>query len=120
MRTIVLVMAILGLLACSRHGANTSVAGETTAAKPPTATANKDSIFYVRGLFSQRDLQQIADLVLGKTNETILRIMQDEKSREVEVTCGIVKGPLNGHGSRFVLAKQGDEWRIIFQGKWLS
>jgi hypothetical protein len=112
MRTLTIVTSLFLMLGC----------GVTRSAGPNDSPSDRSSgmVVYIHGALSRDDLDEIQRLVAHEDSQPILSVIQDERTKEFEVSTGIVRGPLDGGGKRYRLRKEGTVWKLTPSGSWVS
>jgi hypothetical protein len=83
--------------------------GWTPEATSPSAKQDITQKYAVEGNLAAEDLRQIQLLVAGLTYDPILHV-KVRRAGLVEVTTGVVLGPLAGHGTYYDFEKRDGQW----------
>jgi len=79
-----------------------------------------DHKIFISAELSSNDIIQIQKLIGKETEENILSIVEDEDTHVIEVTTGVVRGPLDGGGKSFKLQCDDGKWKITGTSMWVS
>jgi hypothetical protein len=99
----------------------TSCAGQTRESTPLSdGRISKEEIF-IYATISVFDLTEIITAVKKVESDSILMISaEDQPDGQIEVTTGVVRGPLDGGGKKYYLKRIDGTWVIQSQAFWVS